>query len=65
MIQFSKKQIFLLLVGNCILLGISLSDSDWNLFSDPYVKEGLLPVLFLIMSIYFLIRYVLIIKTKT
>jgi len=64
MIKFSKKHIFVLLLVNSIMLGVSLSDVDWSLFSRSYFKEGLLPSIFLLLTINFLVQYVQVLKDE-
>lgn len=64
MIKFSKKTIFILLLINGIMTGVSLSDVNWGLFNKEYLKEGLLPAIFLLLTTSFLIQYIKIIKEE-
>lgn len=66
MIKLSKRMLFFLMILNSTLAGITLVYVDWSVFET---KQGIYdeihqPILFLLLSLYFMVPYVRKLKEK-
>ena len=66
MIKYSKKTLFYFLLFTSIMTGISLADVEWSVVkaTESGFKEILLPLIFCLLTINFLISYLSIIKKE-
>jgi len=64
MIKLSKKLTFVLMIGMTIGLGISLTYVNWKNVSKNIYQQLGMPSICLILSVYFMLYYIRIIKEE-